>query len=81
MQYEWLIALAKEARVGSPCEAWGMPATTADGANKKRPITSTEAGALLKLQEVTIRDFARASALEGVDATSLLQRCEHLRER
>lgn len=81
MQYEWLIALAKEAGVGSPCEAWDMPATTADGANQKRPITSTEVGALKELREVTIRDFARASALEGVGATALLQRCEHLRER
>lgn len=79
MQYEWLIALAKEAGVGSPCEAWDMPASTNDGANKKHPNTSRKVGALVELQEVTLRDFARASTLERVDATTLLRRCEHLR--
>ena len=81
MQYERLIALAKDAGIGSPCDAWHMPANTLSDANNKRPITSKKVGALMELQGVTIRDFARASALEGVVATALLRRFEHQPEQ
>ena len=82
MQYERLIGLARDAGVGSPCDVWGMPdSASVDAENEKRPAASVEVGALLELQGMTIRDFGRIAAHEGVAATALLQRCERLREQ